>query len=323
MNEQTTKMQTDKEREKYEEELVSEVQADFERRREERLPLERQWELNMNFLSGNQYCGFNSVGDLTDENKTFFWQNRGVYNHIAPIIESRLARFARVKPQVSVRPRTDDDKDVNAAVVAEKLIEMSFKNSDIEDVSKKVNTWAETCGTGFYKVVWDNKGGEIIGEVDGELVYEGETKILPVSPFEIFPDNLNNENIKDCNSIIHAKAMTVKDVYEKYGVLVNGTEVGVFNLATNSASIKNYKNGEKLKDAVVVIERYEKPCSSFPEGRLITIAGGKLLYLGSLPYVTLDTLTAAQQITHDQDIPIYLDHYYETIVYMYTQRAFS
>jgi len=40
-------------------------------------------------------------------------------------------------------------------------------------------------------------------------------------------------------------------------------------------------------------------------------------------YDTLDTLTAAQQITHDQDIPIYLDHYYETIVYMYTQRAFS
>jgi len=285
LNEQTTNLQTDREREKYEEELVSEVQADFERRREERLPLERQWELNMNFLSGNQYCGFNSVGDVADETKTFFWQNRGVYNHIAPIIESRLARFARVSPQVSVRPRTDDDKDVNAAMVAEKLIQASFKNSDIEGTSKKVNTWAETCGTGFYKVVWDNKGGEIIGEIEGQPVYEGDIKILPVSPFEIFPDNLNTENIKDCNSIIHARAMTVKDVYEKYGVLVDGTEVGVFNLATNGASMKNAKNGGKLKDAVVVIERYEKPCASYPEGRLITIAGGKLLYSGVLPYV--------------------------------------
>ena len=84
-----------KEREKFIEELVSETQADFLARQKERLFLERQWELNMNFLSGNQYCDVNARGEILDENKEFYWQRQNVYNHIAPIIDTRLANFAR------------------------------------------------------------------------------------------------------------------------------------------------------------------------------------------------------------------------------------
>ena len=39
----------EKERERYVSELVEEISSDFENRRKERLRLERQWELNMNF----------------------------------------------------------------------------------------------------------------------------------------------------------------------------------------------------------------------------------------------------------------------------------
>ncbi len=263
--------------------LVSDVQADFEERQKARLTLERQWEINMNFLSGNQYCGLNSRGEIIDESKSYYWQNREVFNHIAPIIESRLARFSRVNPSVSVRPRTDDDKDVAAANGAEKLIVEAFKNSDVDNVVRKVNTWAETCGTGFYKVVWNNQGGELVGEADGQKVYEGQAQILPISPFEIFPDSLYNESLNDCNSIIHARAMRVSDIREKYGVIVKGEEIGVYNLSLADKFTGKVKSA--LADASLVIERYEKPTEEFPNGRLITIAGGKLLYLGELPYV--------------------------------------
>lgn len=55
------------ERQKAEQKLADEVTADFERRREERKRLERAWELNMNFVCGNQYCGINSVGEIEEE----------------------------------------------------------------------------------------------------------------------------------------------------------------------------------------------------------------------------------------------------------------
>ena len=283
-----SKSQIDKERaeKRREEKIVKEVTADFEKRREERKPYERQWELNMNFLAGNQYCDLNSRGELENEGKEFYWQSRRVFNHIAPIIDSRMAKFSRIKTDISVRPKTDDDKDIFGASLAEKLITQTLKKCSFETIAKKVTAWSETCGTGFYKVVWDNQGGNAIGEIDGQKVYEGDAVILPVSPFEIFPDNLYNEDIEDCLSIIHAQAVSASTVREKCGVNVMGQSVSIYNLSKSTTTLNKYD--QSIDDAVIVIERYEKPSKEYPNGRLITVAGDKLLYEGDLPYVNLE-----------------------------------
>ncbi|MBE5749296.1 MAG: hypothetical protein E7346_00335 [Clostridiales bacterium] len=275
----------EKERAQYIEDLIREVEEDFEERRQERYNYERQWELNMNFLSGNQYCDVNSRGEITSEDKTFFWQNHRVYNHIAPIIESRLAKFSRIQPTVSVRPKSDDDKEVAAAQTAEMIISGAFKRAEVESVVKKTTAWSETCGTGFYKIVWNNHGGDKIGELDGEPVYEGDVSVIAVSPFEIFPDSLYSGDIKDCNSIIHARAMTVGEIATKYGVAVVGEEVGIFNLNKPTSNARKKSSESTLKNAAIVIERYERPCKQFPLGRLTTVCNGTLLFTGDLPYL--------------------------------------
>ena len=270
------------EKDKFKEDLIADVKADFENRRKARVENERQWELNMNFISGNQYCGINARGDLEDTDRDFFWQEREVFNHIAPVIESRLARFSRVSPLFSVRPKTDDDKDVNGAAIAEKLLASAFEKYDLDETVKKVTVWSETCGTGFYKIVWDNRGGNAVGEADGETVFEGDVKIIPVSPFEIFPDSLFSEELDDCFSIIHARALPVREIKEKYGVAVAGENLDVFGLFKSDSA----KSGAKttIENAAIVIEKYEKPSAEFPLGRLITVAGDELLYYGELPY---------------------------------------
>lgn len=270
------------EKDKFKEDLIADVKADFENRRKARVENERQWELNMNFISGNQYCGINARGDLEDTDRDFFWQEREVFNHIAPVIESRLARFSRVSPLFSVRPKTDDDKDVNGAAIAEKLLASAFEKYDLDETVKKVTVWSETCGTGFYKIVWDNRGGNAVGEADGETVFEGDVKIIPVSPFEIFPDSLFSEELDDCFSIIHARALPVREIKEKYGVAVAGENLDVFGLFKSDSA----KSGAKttIDNAAIVIEKYEKPSAEFPSGRLITVAGDELLYYGELPY---------------------------------------
>lgn len=270
------------EKDKFKEGLIADVKADFENRRKARVENERQWELNMNFISGNQYCGINARGDLEDTDRDFFWQEREVFNHVAPVIESRLARFSRVSPLFSVRPKTDDDKDVNGAAIAEKLLASAFEKYDLDETVKKVTVWSETCGTGFYKIVWDNRGGNAVGEADGETVFEGDVKIIPVSPFEIFPDSLFSEELDDCFSIIHARALPVREIKEKYGVAVAGENLDVFGLFKSDSA----KSGAKttIDNAAIVIEKYEKPSAEFPSGRLITVAGDELLYYGELPY---------------------------------------
>ncbi len=275
-----------KTREKFYEELVKSVETDFAERQKARLRLERQWELNMNFLVGNQYCDINRRGEIVGINSDFFWQEREVYNHIAPVIETRLAKFAEIEPVFGVRPKTDDDGDIKGAALAEKLLTSALDKNDFMSVVRKVTVWSETCGTGFYKIVWNNAGGTSIGSVNGEEIFDGEAEILPVSPFEIFPDNLTTEDIENAGSIIHAKAVPVAEIKRKYGVSLAGDKVSVFGLSGVSGGAIN--SGAEVKgvmdDAAVVIEKYEKPTEEFPEGRLITVAGGKLLYYGELPY---------------------------------------
>jgi len=277
------KMRAEKEREELEKALVKEIEEDFKVRQKERLKYEKQWVLNMNFASGNQYCKINAQGELADDGKTFYWQNRGVYNHIAPILESRLAKFSTVLPNVSVRPKSDDDKDVAGAVMAEKLIAETFKKCDLTSVAKKVTVWSETCGSGFYKVVWNENSGNKVGELDGREIFDGQVSIIPVSPFEIFPDSIYTEDLQACTSIIHAKAVGVEEIKKKYNVTLKGEEIGVYNL--NKIGSTSLNSNEVVSDAVVIIERYEKPTEDYPNGRLITVAGGKVLYNGELPFI--------------------------------------
>jgi len=276
------KFNSKRQSDRYIEDLIADVEMDFKKRREKRVGYERQWELNMNFLNGNQYCDLNSQGELLEQNKTYYWQGQGVFNHIAPIIDTRLSKFSSITPNVSVRPKTDDDADVTAASLAEKLLENVSKKIALDKVVKKATVWSETCGTSFYKILWDSFGGNKIGEHHGKDVFEGEVKVIPVSPFEIFPDNLTSEDIEDCASIIHARAMSVDDVKRIYGVGVIGKTIYVQSLQNESAF--NSQDQNTMDNAVIVIERYEKPNAEFPNGRLITVANGKLLYLGELPY---------------------------------------
>ena len=320
-----SKIKKSKERQKFIDEIVSDVLSDFERRRKARLPYERQWELNMNFLAGNQYCFINGRGEISSEDKKFFWQTHRVFNHIAPIMESRLAKFARISPSVFIRPKSDDDKDVEESNIAEKFMESVFKKINLSEIVKKATTWSETCGTSFYKVIWNNNAGNSIGKVDGKTVYEGDVEVIALSPFEIFPDSLYVEDIKNCQSIIHARAMDTRLVKNLYGVDIAGGDVDVFNLSKANSLIKNDEKQSILPNSVVVIERYEKPSEEFPLGRLITVADDKLLYYGDLPYLNGASMTRDLPFIKQESIGVAGEFFGTSIIerLIPLQRAFN
>lgn len=269
------------------EDLVSEVKEDFYRRREERRVLERQWNLNMNYLAGNQYCEISPTGDLLEEESYYYWQNRNVYNHVAPIIETRLAKLSRVRPDMSVRAAGREDSDLKAAKIASDILKATSGRVGLDGVISKATLWSETLGTAFYKVMWNGDKGGLVGEIDGKKVKEGDVDVIAVSPFEIFPDTLFKEDICDLKSLIHARAMSVKDIKSLYGVEVEGRDIDVFSLSsldgTRSVSQGKITSG-LMHDSELVIERYERPCEEFPKGRVVTIAGDKILSVSDLPY---------------------------------------
>ena len=263
------------ERKKAEERLVREIEEDFEARREERRRTERKWELNIGFIAGRQYCGLNAAGEIEDEDKAFGWQPRRVFNHIAPTVELRCAKLARIRPALSVRPSSDSEGDRAAAALSAAVLSAAKECSGLAEALSRATTWAETCGTSFYKVMWDNGGGSVVGtSEDGSPVHEGCVRVAALSPFEIYPYSLAEESVEAQPSIIQAHALPVQDIYAAYGVKLKGgyaEERG--QVAAGGA------DGYEL-----VIERYCRPAEGLPDGRYTVVAGGKLLYDGPLPY---------------------------------------
>ena len=270
--------------------IADEVYADFRRRQEERRITERGWQLNMNFLSGNQYCDVNALGEIEEEDKSYFWQERRVFNYIAPIVDTRSAKLSRIRPRLAVRAASDDEKDRQAAKLASAILSALNEDCDMDEVISRATTWSETCGTAFYKIIWDSYSGSGIGTTaEGATLKEGRVRIVALSPFEIYPYSLSEETIENQPSIIHARAVSADDIFAAYGVKVKGRDVDEFALSPiSSPSHSALQTGTAARsvkhDYEIVIERYCRPNWQYPDGRLTIVAGGELLFDGPLPY---------------------------------------
>ncbi len=269
--------------------LAQEVQEDFFKRREERKSLESGWLLNMNFLSGNQYCDISPLGGVEEEDKRFYWQSRRAFNHIAPAVDARLAKLEKMKPELKVRAFSDEEGDLYAAKLATGILKYVQQRIGLQDGISRATLWAESCGSVFYKVLWDEKGGRQVA-VDplGLPVYEGEAQVSVVPPFEIFPDRLDVEDFDGVRSVIHAQNVPTSYVFERFGVAVKGEKLENLEQYSEPSAGKREVgfrlSKATLEEGVTLLERYVKPSAEFPDGRLEIVAGGELLYEGPLPY---------------------------------------
>lgn len=276
-----------------EKDIVNAILDDFHLRQSERKFYEATWQLNINFFVGNQYSYISPNGDIVETGKQYFWQEREVYNHIANIIEIRQAKLSRVRPSLTVVPFSDDEGDIACAKTSKKILKAVSHNKNVSKILASGTMWSEICGTVFYKVDWDNGGGKIIGmdETNG-AIREGDVNITVVSPFEIYPDSNTYNNVDDCMSIIYARTFHKDAVKNIWGVECEGEDINVYTLdSITTAGGLGYTTmssavAKKLKkEQVLVLEKYEKPTIEFPNGRLIIVAGDKLVYMGDLPYV--------------------------------------
>ncbi len=275
-----------------EKKLVAEIIADFESRREQRRSVENGWILNMNFFSGNQYCDVSPFGGVEQEDARFYWQSRRVFNHIAPTIESRMAKLEKVRPALRVRAFSDEDSDLKAAKLATGVLKYVQERIDFSQIVSRVTTWSEVCGSAFYKVAWNEQGGrQVAVDEQGAPIFEGEVQVSVVSPFEIFPDKLHAENWEDVDSLIHAKVVSAGYIFENFGVALKGEElsqVAAFSYSQPTAGKLPLADGGAVytteENAVILIERYTRPCTAFPKGRVEIVAGDRLLFEGDLPY---------------------------------------
>lgn len=267
------------------EDVVKDVTQDFAQRQQSRRSYELTWRQNLNFLMGNQYCNVAPSGEVVQEDKYFFWQEKQVFNHIVPIVETRISRLCRHKPKPMVRPYTGSQDDVRSAQISDKILATLQDKLGMDEVINQAVTWSETCGTSFYKVTWQGNSQQT------DNLNQQDVAVTVCPPFEIFPDSNVCQGLQDVNSLIHARAFSVEEIKRIWGKDVAGTThqtmaldgvVGSGGLGYN-ATVPTVTM-QDTADSCVVIERYTRPSAENPNGKLEIVAGDTLLYYGELPY---------------------------------------
>ena len=290
----------------YKEDIIQKIRDDLEKRKTERQILEQQWTLNANFLVGNQYCEINPYrGDIEQLEPVYDWLERETFNQIAPLIETRIANLKKINYMMKVKPATNELDDYAKAETSTSVLQHVQKVSEFESKKNTAITWNELCGNCFFLSWWDKDKGEKYAveqlfEVDenGEqksketAYFQGDLDYGLITPYEIYPESIFKQTVEAQRSIILEQVKTVDDIYDLYGVKVEGSNIETFELTPlGSGGGFGYENttvtiGHRTIDnAEKVITYFERPSKHKPNGQMIIIVGdSELVYYGDLPY---------------------------------------
>ena len=290
----------------FKEDVIKKVLDELQKRKTERSPLEQQWTLNANFLVGNQYCEINPYrGDIEQLEPVYDWLEREAFNQIAPLIETRIANLKKINYMMKVKPATNELDDYAKAETSTSVLQHIQKVSDFETKKNTMINWNELTGNCFWLSWWDKDKGEKyaveqIFDVDEEgnqkkketAYFQGDLEYGLITPYEIYPESIFKQTVDAQRSIILEQVKTVDDIYDLYGIKVEGSNVETFELTPlASGGGFGYENttvtiGHRtLDNAEKVITYFEKPSKHKPNGQMIIIVGDEhLVYYGDLPY---------------------------------------
>lgn len=278
----------------FKEDIIRDVLDELEKRRSERSPLELQWTLNANFLMGNQFCDINPTSrEVEQVEPVYDWLEREQFNQIAPLIDTRIANLGKISYMMRVTPATNETDDYHKADVSTSILQYVQKNTDFTSKVSSAIQWSEMCGNCFWLSWWDTSAGELQGvDENGRGYYQGDLDYGIITPYEVFPKSLFVQGIDKQRDIILEQVKSVEEIYDLYGLEVEGTKIDTFEITPISSgggfgyeSTTLTLGHRSFDDAQKVITRMEKPSRRNPQGRLTIIVGEEhLVYYGPLPY---------------------------------------
>lgn len=298
--------------------LVAFVRNKLEERRQSSARIAQE---GINLTNVAYLCGFDGIYfDGTSRQfrpvptpSQFLKRNRVHVNRILPTIQNRLARLLKNPPRWDVRPRSGDEDDKDAARLAEQVIIQLWDQLHINRKRIPLTMWLQQCGISYFKVSWDETAGEKrvfpkpnleTGQMEYEVVHEGDIRVDVCSFFEIFPDPYA-KGWDDNHSLIQAKIRKIdyfRDHFPEAGHLVKEEDCWLNSLAyesrINSINTTTGTAGSpatQLKDSAIEISYYEKPSRKHPYGRHIITANGvklkdDILPIDELPFVKFDDI---------------------------------
>lgn len=291
----------------------------FEDAKEARQPFEADWYLNLAFYKGYQWCFWNR-GSIDyprlDSDRIMLVDNR-----VMPSVDSRVARKTKQRPDWVATPSSADDADMRAAELSQHLLTEQWEDKTLDSKWHRGNKWAEICGDGFIKVMWDSTLGEKnqywfmpeggvatnngkplgINDLDEttamsmgltlKTIAEGDLAFYIMSPFEIYPDPLAHE-LDECEYVIEEKVRSKNYIAERFGANVDSdSEIPSGVVESRMVRQPNGSIGggssSPARNGVNTFELWHRECVDYPDGLWVVFTDKQILEektLADAPY---------------------------------------
>lgn len=266
--------------------IISWASEQFVKMKNARASTEKQWYLNLAFYFGKQNVQF--VGGNSTTDKSFklytppapYYRSRPVINLIRPRLRKEMAKLTAQKPNIFVIPASSDERDLYAAQAGENIWQYLFDSKKVASTIRRAVFWASITGNGFIKNWWDEGAIDEFSDQMGDVCFE------PITPFHFFVPDLKEEELENQPFIMHASLRNADELSMAYGQEVKFQAGESNKLEDSFLNVMGLQQWQKDR-SVFVQEIWVKPnrVKMFPNGALITVAGGNILwYQEGWPY---------------------------------------
>jgi hypothetical protein len=144
---------------------------------------ERQWQLHVSMVLGNQWVGWNGTSVQTLAAPS--WRVQAVDNKLFVRVRSKQTRLMEDMTPSAI-PESAENIDVRRAKYKERLL--SHVRREVKDAALRfrASQWVVVCGEVYTEVFWDESSGDTYA-VDGGAFSEGDVAVKIWDPFAVWP----------------------------------------------------------------------------------------------------------------------------------------
>lgn len=308
-------------------ELLDELNKKYDKGLDNKADAEQNALININYINGKQYIRYNRQTRLIDEinfeNSTEY-REKGVFNRLRPLRNTILSKISSKTPIPQAVPINQDDDDLDTAKATNAMLKDLYTRQKVSQKLQRAAKDMVDIGPSFIHVKWDpNAGTVMMDDIDALLgdasfmispeekeklrakldksgkLRSGDVAIEYVDMFEIIVANPYEQDIHEQPWIMRIKSYSADEAKALFGREFKEKDtVGRITTSTRSQHGNDVEtlvdnlgiyNSERVEDAVVVKEYFEKPCSDYPDGRYIIFAGEHIIKKeNELPYINAE-----------------------------------
>lgn len=267
-------------------EIIAYVRRTHDDAAKRRREMELQAALNCAFYEGNQWLRLDMASQqlkqIADPNDPLYYYTQ---NHFHRVLTIAAGLATQNQPDASPAPLSATEIDFLAAKEARAVLGYTDRRFARDLESEEAVLWAFLAGCSWTMRYWNPTE-------TAEVMVNGAVEMLPVGNicgevvpwFEVYVDG-DALRYEDALYVDRKSTRSVEWCRKRFGAIAEelspdaqSSDGGQFG-SYASTYVQGYNDQRKnnRKDAVRVIERWERPSTKYPEGRYIVVGGGRLL----------------------------------------------